>query len=141
MCSDLTEETAKKLNVAAIDISGQGGTSWSLVESHRNSGDFQGIGRVFSTWGIPTSDCIREIAKIDTPIIASGGIRNGIDAVKSLALGADCVGIALPLLREWSKGGRNGVRKFLDRFFYELKTSMFLTGSKNIKELKGKIRE
>jgi isopentenyl-diphosphate delta-isomerase len=132
--------TAKNLDVAAIDVSGHGGTSWSLVESYRSNGKTRDIGRAFSMWGIPTVDSIREVSGRNIPVIASGGIRGGIDAAKSLALGADCVGVALPVLRAWTMGGKDGLREFLDKFISELRISMFLTGSKNIGELKGKIR-
>jgi isopentenyl-diphosphate delta-isomerase len=129
------------LKVAAYDVGGAGGTSWSLVEGVRAGGKDLDVGKTFASWGIPTAECIREVSKTKVPVIASGGIRTGIDAAKSLALGASCVGMALPVLRAWSSGGKQGVRELLDRFFCELQVAMFLTGSGSVKELKGKIRE
>lgn len=137
----ISYETASELKVAAIDVAGAGGTSWSLVESHRSEGLGKDIGKTFSGWGIPTSEAIREAARTGMPVIASGGIRTGIDAAKSLALGAQCVGMALPLLTAWTADGKKGVDDFLDKFITELKISMFLTGARNVEELRGRTRE
>ncbi|MEA3254341.1 MAG: type 2 isopentenyl-diphosphate Delta-isomerase [Candidatus Altiarchaeota archaeon] len=136
----ISYETAKKLNVSAIDVSGHGGTSWSLVESYRARGNPE-TGKTFAGWGIPTADSLMDVSRLNVPVIASGGIRSGLDAAKSLALGAACVGIALPVLKAWTLDGKTGVREFLNEFIYELKIAMFLTGSKDITGLRGKIRE
>jgi len=138
--SGISYSTAKELKVSAIDVGGVGGTSWSLIEGYRGKGIIRDIGREFAGWGIPTVESIIEVKKTNLPIIASGGIRSGIDAAKAIALGAVCVGIALPILRAWSSNSIKGVKNFLDKFIYELKICMFLTGSKSIKELNGKIR-
>ncbi len=137
--SGISYETAKKLKVSAIDTGGVGGTSWSLIEGYRGGKRAESIGRTFSNWGIPTAECIRELSKLKIPIIASGGIRSGIDAAKSIALGAKMIGVALPLLRAWDRDGVNGVRDYLEEFLLELKISMFLTGSSTLEDLYGKI--
>lgn len=137
----ISYEAAKNLKVAAIDVAGSGGTSWSLVESYRSSGRNQHLGRLFAGWGIPTADSIRDVTGLKMPVIASGGIRNGLDAAKSIALGADSAGVALPVLKALMEGGRDGAKDFIERFIYELKICMFLTGSKNVKELRGKTRK
>jgi len=137
----ISHETASALKVAAIDVGGSGGTSFSLVESHRSEGIGKELGRIFSAWGIPTAYSIKEVAKTGTMVIASGGIRTGIDAAKSIALGADCVGMALPILKAWTTGGKAAVGDFLDQFISELKTAMFLTGAKNAAALRGRIKE
>lgn len=138
--SGISYETAKKLRVSAIDVGGSGGTSWSLIESYRGDKKTKKIGKTFAGWGIPTAESIREVSKLEVPLIGSGGIRTGLDAAKAIALGADCVGMALPILRRWSSGGKRGVEEFLDQFLTELRIAMFLTGSENVGELKGKLR-
>ncbi|HIE33589.1 MAG TPA: type 2 isopentenyl-diphosphate Delta-isomerase [Candidatus Altiarchaeales archaeon] len=138
--SGISYDIAKKLRVSAIDVGGSGGTSWSLIESYRGNDETRNIGKAFAGWGIPTAESIKEISKMNIPIIASGGIRDGINAAKAIALGSDCVGMALPILRAWSYHGIDGVKKFLDQFIMELRICMFLTGSKTVNELKGKTR-
>ena len=132
-------ESAKKLNVAALDCAGWGGTSWNIVESYRNKGDMEQVGRSFSECGIPTSKAIIDLKPLNKPLIGSGGIRTGLDAAKAIALGADVCGFALPLLRKYDAGGEKEIKKFLDIFINEFITSMYVTGSKNISELKGKV--
>ena len=138
--SGISYETAKKLRVSVIDVGGSGGTSWSLVEGLRGDEETRMIGKTFAGWGIPTAESIREVSRLDVPLIGSGGIRTGVDAAKAIALGADCVGIALPVLRAWSSGGVKDVKAFLNRFITELRIAMFLSGSKNVEGLRGKIK-
>lgn len=138
--SGISYDVARKLKVAAIDVGGCGGTSWSLIEGFRGNEKTRRVGETFAGWGIPTAEAVKEVSRLKIPLIASGGIRNGVDAAKAIALGADCVGVALPILRAWATGGRAGVEKFLDAFTTELKTAMFLTGSLKVKELRDKTR-
>ncbi len=88
--------------VAAVDVAGAGGTSWSEVERYRIAEPWRAdVAGAFAGWGIPTARCVIE-ARAAAPagtLIASGGIRNGIDVAKALALGADFTGIAGPFLR------------------------------------------
>jgi isopentenyl-diphosphate delta-isomerase len=90
--------------VSAIDVAGAGGTSWSQVELYRIPTD-RGrlVAEAFTGWGIPTAASLLEVQKAGVPsggrLFASGGIRNGIDAAKALALGADLVGMARPFLK------------------------------------------
>lgn len=135
----ISYEVAKKLKVAAIDVAGFGGTSWGLIEGYRADKKNKEISEVFSSWGIPTALAIQDVSKLDVQIIGSGGIRNGLDAAKAIALGANCAGIALPILRAWSHGGKAEVKEFLEKFILEMKIAMFLTGSKKVPDLKGKI--
>lgn len=95
--------TAKKLidaGISIIDVAGAGGTSWSEVEAYRLTGAPQAIARSFKHWGIPTTLCLEDLsaADLNVPIIASGGLENGIDLAKSLALGASLGGFARKLL-------------------------------------------
>jgi len=135
----MSYETARKLQVAAIDVGGLGGTHWAKVEGFRGGKQTRRLGETFSGWGIPTVDCIAEISRLGVPTIASGGVRSGLDVAKSIALGADIAGMALPVLRAWKKGGASGVEDYLNCVVTELKVAAFLTGSRRISELDGKI--
>lgn len=137
--SGISRKTAEKLSVDAFDVGGVGGTSWSLVESFRGDGVKEAVGKTFAGWGIRTVDCIRGLSGLK-PVVGSGGVRSGVDAAKAIALGADVVGVALPVLRAWFEGGRGGVQAFLDRFILEFRISMFLSGSGAVGDLRGKIR-
>jgi isopentenyl-diphosphate Delta-isomerase len=124
----------KNTMIKAIDVQGAGGTSWTMVDSLRHK---TGFGKAFREWGIPTAVSIIETKNAlqnSKKIIASGGIRNGIEAVKALVLGADMVGMALPVLKAQQKSA-----SALDNYFFELINEMritsFLLGCKNIKEL------
>ncbi|MEM3736965.1 MAG: type 2 isopentenyl-diphosphate Delta-isomerase [Candidatus Bathyarchaeia archaeon] len=125
--------------VKAIDVGGAGGTSWSAVEYYRarSSGNERGeqLGSTFWDWGIPTVPSLIEVrSSTNLTVIASGGIRSGIEAAKALALGADAVGIALPLLKAAVRG-RKQTFKAIQRIVEELKVAMFLAGAASVKEL------
>ncbi len=129
-----------RVGIAAIDVAGCGGTSWAAVEYYRaeEAGDeeLMKLGKAFWNWGIPTAASIVEVkAVFRKPIVASGGIRTGIDAAKSIALGASAVGLAAPLLKAALISEEEVIRQ-LRSFILELKTAMFLTGAGNIEELK-----
>ncbi|MFH1237190.1 MAG: type 2 isopentenyl-diphosphate Delta-isomerase [Candidatus Aenigmatarchaeota archaeon] len=118
--------------VKAIDIAGAGGTSWVKVDSHRTSDDVSHI----AEWGIPTATALKDVASaVKVPIIASGGIRNGVDAAKALAMGADLVGMALPLLKPATESSES-VKKYLQKIISQLEDAMFLVGARNVAELK-----
>jgi isopentenyl-diphosphate delta-isomerase len=94
--------------VAAIDVAGAGGTNWALVEGRRDerAGD---VAAAFADWGVPTATALAEAAAAapGLPLIASGGLRDGVDAAKCLALGATAAGLARPLLIA-ARDGRAG---------------------------------
>ncbi|MBN1502079.1 type 2 isopentenyl-diphosphate Delta-isomerase [Candidatus Woesearchaeota archaeon] len=121
----------KQIGVSIIDVAGHGGTNWALIEGHRANNR---LGETFREWGIPTVEAISQCNDVDLQLIAGGGIRSGLDIAKAIALGADYVSIALPLLRP-ATISEGEVIKILQQFIHELKITMFCIGAKNIKEL------
>lgn len=128
--------------IKGIDVSGAGGTSWSGVEILRNQkkGNSPEEDNLFWDWGLPTSYCIRKVKKLknkyDFVLIGSGGINNGIDAAKALALGADFVASARLILQQLDKFGIDGVISLIHNWSDVVRKVMFLTGSKKLKDLK-----
>ncbi len=139
--SGISRTTALKLRdlpIAGVETSGVGGTSWSRIESLRTTDPVQrSTGELFARWGIPTAESISicRAALPDRVVIASGGIRNGIEVAKALALGADAVSLALPLLRAAARSVEEAVL-VLRRVVEELRTVMFLTGCRSVAELR-----
>jgi len=136
----VSREVAQELvsaGVSAIDVGGLGGTSFSAVEVYRarnrGNGIKEAVGLSLWDWGIPTALSIVECSG-SVPVIASGGIRSGIDAFKSLSLGASLCGVALPVLRAAVKG-REEVLNLISSLIYGLRASMFLTGCRNLKDV------
>ncbi|NPA84691.1 MAG: type 2 isopentenyl-diphosphate Delta-isomerase [Crenarchaeota archaeon] len=133
----------RDIGIKAFDVSGSGGTSWVRVEMYRarEKGDevLAEVAEWMSSWGIPTAASVMEAraAAPDSLIIASGGIRNGMHAVKSIALGADMVGVALPALKAAYRG-KEELKKFLRAMMLSVKIGLFLTGSPSLRYLKGK---
>jgi isopentenyl-diphosphate delta-isomerase len=136
----------EKAEVSAFDVAGSGGTSWAAVETYRAKDSY--MGNLYWDWGIPTAISTIEVCEaVNIPVISSGGIRNGLEAAKALALGAESVGMALPLLKD-AYIGHEAIIKRIEQFKDSLKVAMFLVGASNIKELRksnliirGKTRE
>ncbi len=125
----------EKTGMSAIDVAGFGGTSWPLVESYRSD---TSIGKTFAGWGIPTVVSLVECCKsVKMPVIASGGVRSGIDMIKSLALGALLCGAALPFLRPATESKEKVLEK-IEQFIQELKIAMVLVNAKTIDDLRRK---
>ncbi|MDR2866621.1 MAG: type 2 isopentenyl-diphosphate Delta-isomerase [Methanomassiliicoccaceae archaeon] len=136
----ISPKTAKRLSgigVKGIDIAGMGGTSFSMVEMHRaiaKKDHIRGsIGRTFSDWGIPSPVSLMSVSK-DIPVIASGGIMNGLHAASSIALGACCAGAANLILKD-AMVSADAVKKRLTMIREEMKATMLLTGSADIRGL------
>lgn len=125
--------------VTAIDVAGAGGTSWAKVEGGRAKDLRQRrLGQTFGEWGIPTADCITQVRAIapTLPLIASGGIRNGLDAAKALALGANLVGLAHPFLLAANES-EDSLMDLAHWLTEELKTVLLCTGIGTIAALQG----
>jgi isopentenyl-diphosphate delta-isomerase len=142
--SGISREVAIKLEqvgVSAINVAGTGGTSWAGVEKLRAETLKDKVkirlGEMFWDWGIPTAASLIEVKKAvsNMPLIASGGLRNGLEVAKCIALGADMCGMAYPFLRKAAESEEN-LFEFADMITAELKSTMFLVGAKNIKDLK-----
>ncbi len=128
--------------VRAIDTGGWGGTSWAAVESIRadESSDAVGrklraLGQDFASWGIPTVVSLAEVLATGGPVIASGGVRSGLDVAKGLALGADLCGMALPLLKP-AMSDDQALAEVIETIHRELTVAMFLTGSSRVTDLR-----
>ncbi|MBF2025860.1 MAG: type 2 isopentenyl-diphosphate Delta-isomerase [Oscillatoriales cyanobacterium C42_A2020_001] len=132
---------AKRLieaGVAVIDVAGAGGTSWAKVEGERaNDLRQRRLGQTFADWGIPTAECITAIRAIapTIPLIASGGLRNGLDAAKAIALGADLAGMALPFLKAANES-EEVLHALIAILKEELAVTLFCTGNAAIADLK-----
>jgi isopentenyl-diphosphate delta-isomerase len=124
--------------VAAIDVAGAGGTSWALVESERADNVLQRrLGRTFADWGVPTADCITGIRQMapDVPLIASGGLRHGVDVAKAIALGADIAGLAMPFLQA-ATSSEATLYDLAKVLIAEISTVLFCTGNATLEQLK-----
>ncbi len=124
--------------VKAIDVAGAGGTSWAKVESERAETPLQRrLGMTFADWGLPTAECIRSIrtAAPEVPLIASGGLRHGLDIAKALAIGADIAGMALPFLQAAAES-EAALYSLVEILIAEITTVLFCTGNATIEQLK-----
>jgi len=134
---------AKKLEstkIDAVEIAGMGGTSYAAVEWYRakEMGLEQKVdlGNLFWDWGIPTAASLYMIKRHSKlPLVASGGIRNGVEMAKAMAMGASLTAMALPILRPATKSAKD-VKDFISKLLVEFKSAMFLVGAKNIDELR-----
>ncbi len=123
-----------KAGVQTIDVAGAGGTSWSRIEAAR-CGD-PALGELFQDWGIPTPEALKDLAPLDVTLIASGGVRTGIDMAKAMILGASLCGMARPFLTP-SMESVDAVRTVIQRIKREFVTTMFLLGARTVEDLKG----
>ncbi|MBI5464646.1 MAG: type 2 isopentenyl-diphosphate Delta-isomerase [Ignavibacteriales bacterium] len=140
----ISAAAAKKLidiGVRIIDVAGAGGTSWAGVEIlRRKKSEHSALTSAFWNWGIPTATALQQVSELkkhqtNLKLIASGGITSGVDAAKALAMGADYVAIARPILRALELGGKKRLFRLLDQWEFELRGVMFLTGAATIADL------
>jgi len=141
-CGVAYEDAVKieRAGAEGLDVSGVGGTSWAAVEHHiaRETGrrEQEVLGEALWNWGIPTAVSVVEARRsTKLKIIASGGIRTGVEMAKAVALGADAVGMARPFL-EKAMEGPSALREHIGHILREFRTAMFLAGARDIEELR-----
>ncbi len=136
-----SEQAARQLSeagVAAIDVAGAGGTSWTQVEMHRAETQDQALlAAAFIDWGIPTAQAIINVRKVapNLKVFASGGLRDGIDIAKCVALGASLGGMASPFL----KAANQSLEKTIDTISLirrQIEITMFASGTANLEQLR-----
>ena len=136
----ISEPAARRLaaaGVAAIDVAGAGGTSWSQVEMHRARTETQKrVAAAFIDWGIPTAEAIQNVRRAapHLPVIASGGLRDGIDVAKCLALGAGLGGLASPFLKA-AAVSVEATAEAIAELARELRIAMFAAGAGSVAQL------
>ena len=137
----ISRDVAKRLGeteVAVIDVAGKGGTTWSGIEAHRAAAAgarrHARVGELFRNWGVPTVVSTVEAAAVHPSVVASGGVRTGLDIAKAIALGATAGGLAKPFLQP-AGNGKEAVVELIEDLIAELKTAMFVTGSGSVAEL------
>ncbi len=124
--------------VSAIDVAGAGGTSWAKVEGERALDVRQHrLGQTFADWGLPTATCITQIRETlpEIPLIASGGLRNGLEVAKAIALGADLAGMAWPFLQA-AHESEAALQTLVEILTAEITTVLFCTGNATLKDLR-----
>jgi isopentenyl-diphosphate Delta-isomerase len=136
----ISVDVAKRLQragVAAIDVAGKGGTSWLAVEARRAAKMAQRPDTVFADWGIPTEEALVSVRQAlpDVQLVASGGIRTGLDMAKAIALGADIAALGQPLLAAALESA-DKVVEFLAGIIHEIRVSMLCVGAKDLRALR-----
>jgi len=136
----LSDEVAAHLcsaGVTAVDVSGAGGTSWSAVEAHRAApgSASRELGEMLSEWGIPTAVSTALCVRAGLQVIASGGIRTGLDVARALALGATAGGFAAPVLKAHRDRGFEGALELLERTIHALRAIVLLCGCRTAGDL------
>lgn len=132
--------TLRQRGVEHVDVSGAGGTSWVAVETHRAEGAQKALGQLFWNWGVPTAASVVAAQQAGfRTVFATGGIHNGLEVAKAVALGASAAGIARPVLQALQSGGPEGAQAFLERVELELRATMLLVGAGSVRAL-GRVR-
>ncbi|BCP67364.1 hypothetical protein TthHB5018_b22980 (plasmid) [Thermus thermophilus] len=128
----------RDLPLAAVDVAGAGGTSWARVEEWVRFGEVRHP--ELCEIGIPTARAILEVREVlpHLPLVASGGVYTGTDGAKALALGADLLAVARPLLRPALEGAER-VAAWIGDYLEELRTALFAIGARNPKEARGRV--
>lgn len=135
--SGLSRSVGQRLVAARVrwvDTSGAGGTSWVGVETLRAT-DTRDLGERFWDWGIPTAASVAQLSDLGLGIIATGGVRHGLDVARAVALGARAGGMARGFLMAWNEGGRAAASRLAERMVHELRIAHLLTGSRTPADL------
>lgn len=122
--------------VRIVDVSGAGGTSWVRVEALRGDAQSRALGDLFAGWGIPTAASLGMLRASGLQLIASGGLRTGLEMAKAIALGAHLCGAALPLFRAYRQGGIEAALALVEELVAGLRAAMLLTGSRTLADLR-----
>jgi isopentenyl-diphosphate delta-isomerase type 2 len=132
-------DTARRLIDAGaryVDVAGAGGTNWVAVESYRLAPTEAKVAREFDRWGLPTAVLLASLRGLQDRVLASGGLRTGLDAAKSVALGAVAAGYALPFIRAVVAGGTDGALAEIERIAMGLRAAMLLAGCPDVSALR-----
>jgi isopentenyl-diphosphate delta-isomerase len=127
-----------RAGIRTVDCSGAGGTSWVAVETLRARARTRSLGELFWDWGIPTAGSVAQLSDLGLEIIATGGVRHGLDIAKALALGATAGGMARPFLMAWNDGGRERVSAVASQVATEIRIAMLLAGARDAADLRTK---
>jgi isopentenyl-diphosphate Delta-isomerase len=116
------------VGVRHVDVSGAGGTSWVGVETLRAKARTRRLGELFWDWGVPTAASVAQLDGLGLEVTATGGVRDGVDVARALALGARAAGIARRFLMALNEGGDDGVMAAAAEVLDELRVACLLTG-------------
>ncbi len=134
----LSRRTAKRLvdlGVKNVDVSGAGGTSWVGVETLRARAKTRRLGELFWDWGVPTAASVAQLSGLGLNIVATGGVKHGLDVARAVSLGATVGGLARPFLMAYNEGGIDGLRAAAEEIVDEVRIACLLTGSRTPADL------
>jgi isopentenyl-diphosphate delta-isomerase len=130
-------ERIVQTGVRTVDTSGAGGTSWVAVEEHRAvDPDWKAVANELWDWGIPTAASVLQLQGLGLDIVATGGVRTGLDAARAVALGATAAGMAAQVLKAHKAGGYEGAKQLLQRVIMTVRSVMLLTGCRTVDEFR-----
>ena len=130
-----------ELGISGIDIGGKGGTSWGYIEGLRSSSrETRNLGNIFRDWGIPTAYSVASVRQAcpGLPIVATGGVRSGLDIAKAMAVGAQMAGIGLPLLRA-ALESEEAVFNLIGSYSRGLRITMMASGCQSLGQLASRV--
>ncbi len=128
----------KDAGVRAVDVSGAGGTSWVGVETLRARARTRALGDLFWDWGIPTAASVVQVGGLGLEVVATGGLKNGLDVARAVALGATAGGLARRFLMAFNDGGRQGALRAAEEVVDEVRVAHLLAGASTPDQLRGK---